>query len=97
MEKEAEMEGIAMEKEECKGSERSGRAEAKLSFLKKFFPDAITTPVGTCKLRRREVQAILSNVILVPDKGKQLICKLSYHHILLRKGKVKVHTHHQIF
>ena len=46
-----------MEKEECKGRERSGRAEAKLSFLKKFFPDAITTPVGTCKLWRREVQA----------------------------------------
>ena len=32
---------------------RKTRSDAKVSFLQKYYPDANSTPGGTCKLRRR--------------------------------------------
>jgi hypothetical protein len=35
------------------GEGRKTRSDAKVSFLQKYYPDANSTPGGTCKLRRR--------------------------------------------
>ena len=51
-------------------SERSGRAEAKLFFMKKLFPKAVTTAGGTCKLCRRDMQEMGDIILSDTGSGK---------------------------
>ena len=47
---EGEKEELARKKEEDKEREMKGRVELRISFVKKFFPEAETTPRGNCEL-----------------------------------------------
>ena len=52
MEKEGEKEGMTKEKDKGKEDDRKRKTDAKVSFLRKYYPDTHSSPGGSVQITR---------------------------------------------
>ena len=57
MEKEGERDGVARDKDRRKEDDRKRKADAKVTFLKQYYPDAHSSPGGSLRIRNIRKQS----------------------------------------
>ena len=72
MEKEREKEGLAKEKDSRKEDDRKRKTEAKVSFLKHYYPDTQSSPGGSIKILRHSK---LNNILSTDGNGDRVTGK----------------------